>query len=303
MQLQETLPPHGAEAHYAPAPGGNKALTHAEQRRYQRDGFLCPVSAIGPAHAAEVRSRIESVEAANGGQWPKAQGLKPHLLYPWLDEVVRHPSILDPIEDVLGPDILCWASRFFIKDPGDGGFVSWHQDVTYWGLDITENIVTAWLAFTPATRSNGVMKVIPGSHKKLLPHREGAGSRLTVRGQEVAVEVDESNAVYMELAPGEMSLHHVLLFHASDANTSDQRRIGLAIRYIPTRVKALDGLPKDYVSLVRGVDRYNHFHLETPPKSDCDAAAVAQHRLSESTYAGINAQAAARHADTVRAQG
>ena len=261
------------------APGSARALSEDARARYQRDGFLCPVPAIGAAHAAQVLQKIEAVEAAHGGAWPPEHGLKPHLLYPWLDEVVRHPSILDPVEDILGPDILCWASRFFIKDPGDGGFVSWHQDVTYWGLDITENIVTAWLALTPATRANGVMKVIPGSHHKLLPHREGAGSKLTVRGQEVAVDVDETQAVYMELAAGEMSLHHVLLFHASDVNVSDQRRIGLAIRYIPTRVKPLEGLAKDYVSLVRGVDDYHHFNLETPPARELDAAALEQHRL------------------------
>ncbi len=300
MQTQNTAPqdPSVNQASQAPL----KALTPEARARYQREGFLCPVPAIGAANAAEARKKIEAVEAQHGGQWPRELALKPHLLYTWLDEIVRHPSILDPVEDLLGPDILCWASRFFIKDPGDGGFVSWHQDVTYWGLDITENIVTAWLAFTPATRANGVMKVIPGSHHKLLPHREGAGSKLTVRGQEVAVDVDESKAVYMELGAGEMSLHHVLLFHGSDVNTSTERRIGLAIRYIPTRVRPLEGLPKDYVSLVRGVDRYHHFHLETPPVRDLDPAALEQQRLVSKTYAGINEQAAQRHLDTVRTQ-
>lgn len=269
--------------------------------RYREDGFLCPVPAIGAAHAAAVRQKIEAVEAQHGGEWPKDQAFKPHLLYPWLNELIRHPAILDAVEDIIGPDILCWQSRFFIKDPNDGGFVSWHQDITYWGLDITENILTAWLALTPATRENGVMKVIPGSHKnKLLPHREGAGSRLTVRGQEVAVDVDESKAVYMELNAGEMSLHHVLLFHASDVNTSGQRRIGLAIRYLPAHAKALDGLPKDYVCLVRGVDRHHHFNLESPPLRDLDPAAVEQHRLSWKTYSGINEEAARRHLDTIR---
>lgn len=277
-----------------------KSLTPDAESRYRRDGFLCPVPAIGAAQAAATLKKIEAVEAQHGGAWPREAAFKPHLLYPWLNEIVRHPSILDPVEDILGPDILCWQSRFFIKDPSDGGFVSWHQDVTYWGVDITENILTAWLAFTPATAGNGVMKVIPGSHKnKLLPHREGAGSKLTVRGQEVAVEVDESKAVYMELAAGEMSLHHVLLFHASDVNTSTQRRVGLAIRYLPTRVKPLAGLPKDYVSLVRGADNYHHFHLETPPAHELDPAALAQYGVASKTYAEVNAEAARRHLDTI----
>lgn len=277
-----------------------KALTPEAQARYRRDGFLCPVPAIGAAQAAETRKKIEAVEAQHGGAWPREAAFKPHLLYPWLNDIVRHPSILDPVEDILGPDILCWQCRFFIKDPNDGGFVSWHQDVTYWGVDITENILTAWLAFTPATAANGVMKVIPGSHhNKLLPHREGAGSKLTVRGQEVAVQVDESKAVYMELAPGEMSLHHVLLFHGSDVNTSNERRVGLAIRYLPTRVKPLPGLPKDYVTLVRGVDNYHHFNLETPPVHERDPGTLEQYRIASQTYAAVNAEAARRHLDTI----
>lgn len=289
-----------AEIHVAHEAGVLKALTPDEQTRYRRDGYLCPVPAIGAAHAAEVLRKVEAVEAKHDGGWPREHAFKPHTLYPWLNELVRHPAILDAVEDILGPDILCWQSRFFIKDPNDGGFVSWHQDVTYWGVDITENILTAWLALTPATAANGVMKVIPGSHhNKLLPHREGAGSKLTVRGQEVAVAVDESKAVYMELAPGEMSLHHVLLFHASDVNTSDQRRVGLAIRYLPTRVKPLPGLPKDYVTLVRGVDNYHHFHLETPPKSELDAAALERYRVTSATYAKVNAEAAKRHLETI----
>jgi non-heme Fe2+,alpha-ketoglutarate-dependent halogenase len=273
-----------------------KTLTPEQHTRYWRDGFLHPLPAIGPTLAASTLRQIEAVRAQYGGDWPKEQAFKPHTLYPWLDAIVRHPTLLDAVEDILGPDILCWQSRFFIKDPNDGGFVSWHQDITYWGVDITENILTAWVAFTPATPENGVMKVIPGSHKnKLLPHREGAGSKLTVRGQEVAVDVDESKAVFMSLGAGEMSLHHVLLFHASEPNTSPDRRVGLAIRYLPARAKPLAGLPKDYVTLVRGVDNYHHFHLERPPRSDASPEALAQHQITSTTYYGINAEAARRH--------
>jgi len=273
-----------------------KVLTAEEQARYRDDGYLCPVPAIGAEEASSILRKVESVEHKHGGAWPKEQAFKPHTLYPWLNELIRHPAILDAVEDILGPDILCWQSRFFIKDSNDGGFVSWHQDVTYWGVDITENILTAWLALTPATAANGVMKVIPGSHhNRLLPHREGAGSKLTVRGQEIAVNVDESKAVYMELEPGEMSLHHALLFHGSDVNTSMSRRVGLAIRYLPTRVKPLPGLPRDYVTLVRGIDHYHHFHHETPPKSELDSGALEQYRITSQTYAAINAESARRH--------
>jgi non-heme Fe2+,alpha-ketoglutarate-dependent halogenase len=249
-------------------------LTADQIDRYRTQGYLAPLAALTADEAVTARHRIEAVEAQHQGQWPKAFSHKPHLLFTWLDALVRHPSILDTIEPLVGPDILCWSSRFFIKDPNDGGVVSWHQDLPYWGLEISESVVTVWLALSPATRANGVMKVIPGSHKKLVRHREAAATNLLRKGQEVAVSVDESEAVFMELGTGEMSLHHGLMFHGSEENRCTERRMGYAIRYIPTSITTLAGLPRDTATLVRGMDRCHHFDLLAPPSSDLHPAAV-----------------------------
>ena len=278
-----------------------KVLTPAQLAAYHDQGYLAPLQAIGPEHARAARREVEAFEAQHGGTWPKSMVLKPHLLLPWMDEIVRHPRILDTVEDLLGPDILCWSSRVFLKSPGDGGFVSWHQDVAYWGLDISESILTAWVALSPATKQNGVMKVIPGSHKSIVPHKEGVANNLLLRGQEVAVTVDESTAVYMELQAGEMSVHHSLMFHGSEENRADDRRLGYAIRYIPTRVSQLPGLPRDSALLVRGIDRYGHFDLESSPAAALDPEAVALHRKATATYAEINRLAVAKHDEIISA--
>ena len=89
---------------------------------------------------------------------------KSHLLFAWLAELVRRRSILDTVEDLHGPDLLCWTTNFFIKEAADPAFVSWHQDSTYWGLS-KPDVVTAWVAFTEATEANGAMEYIPVSHK------------------------------------------------------------------------------------------------------------------------------------------
>ena len=276
-----------------------QALSPARVAQYREQGFLSPVDALSADEARDARTRVESIEAANGGTWPRAQSLKSHLIYTFLDRIVHHPRILDTVEDILGPDILCWSSRWFIKDKNDGGFVSWHQDVPYWGLDVGENIVTAWVAISPATRANGCMKVIPGSHRSLVPHKEGVSNNLLLRGQEVSVKVDEAQAVYMALDAGQMSLHHGLMFHGSEENHADERRIGFAIRYIPTRVKPVDGLPRDSVQLVRGVDRYNHFDHEPRPARDLDPLDVERHMKATATYAEINRLAVAKHLEMV----
>ena len=203
---------------------------------------------------------------------------KPHLLFTWADELVHHPRILDAVEDVLGPNLLAWSSSFFNKEAHDPSFVSWHQDSTYWGLSHPD-IVTAWVAFTPSNVANGCMRAIPGSHlKDQLPHKDTfAQNNLLTRGQEVMVEIDSSGAVDFILEPGEFSLHHVRIVHGSEPNPSEGRRIGLAIRYVPTYVKQTAG-PRDTAVLVRGVDTYHHFEYEPRPKADMDPEAVAFHR-------------------------
>ena len=253
-----------------------KALTADSVRRYRDTGYLSPLPALSAAEAATLRSRLETFEAGAG---PLAGALrqKSHLLFPWLNDLIRHERILDAVEDVLGPDILCWGTSFFIKEPRNPAFVSWHQDSTYWGLEPAE-IVTAWVALSDSTPENGAMRVIPGSHTLAqVPHHDTfRADNLLSRGQEILVDVDASRADTLALRAGEMSLHHVRLIHGSEPNPSDQRRIGFAIRYLPTHVRQVAG-SQDWATLVRGVDRYGNFELEERPDAEMSERARAYH--------------------------
>ena len=246
-------------------------------KRYRRDGILTPLNCVHTAEAAKLLSHLSALEAREGGKLTKATSQKPYLLLPWLADLIRHPAILDPVQDLLGPDILCWGGGFFAKDPGDRNYVSWHQDSTYWGLS-TPDVVTAWIAFTPSTVLSGCMRVIPGSHLgEQLPHRDTFADRnLLSRGQEIAVDVDESKALDVVLEAGQMSLHHVRIVHGSGPNRSRYRRIGMAIRYIATHVRQTAG-DRDSATLVRGTDRYGHFELEPRPRIEFDPEVVAFH--------------------------
>jgi non-haem Fe2+, alpha-ketoglutarate-dependent halogenase len=248
-----------------------KALAPSAIEQYERDGYYFPVRVLSEADARESRDRVERVEHDLGGPLRGIYRIKPHLLLTWLADLVRHPAILDAVEDVIGPDILCWNASFFTKEAQSPGFVSWHQDATYWGLS-EPDVVTAWVAFTESSPSNGNMRVIPASHRTPVPHADTFHpDNLLTRGQEIAVEVDESRAVDIVLRPGEMSLHHVLIVHGSGANASHDRRIGFAIRYVPTRVRQTAG-PRDSATLVRGEDAFGHFELEPRPEVDFDPA-------------------------------
>jgi len=252
-------------------------LSQAQVTQYHEQGYLCPIRVLSPERAAAYRHKLEAAEAANGGPFRGAMKQKPHLLFTWLDELARDDGVLDAVEGEIGPSILCWASSFFTKEAYDPSYVSWHQDLTYWGLQPAD-IVTAWVALSPSTPESGCMRVVPGSHKQdVLAHTETfAEHNLLSRGQEIQVEVDELQAADVVLQPGEMSLHHVKLIHGSGPNRADDRRIGFAIRYVPTYVRQTAGA-EDSAMLVRGVDTYHHFLEETPPAADLHEAALAQH--------------------------
>lgn len=263
-----------------------KLLSPAAVEQYRRDGYWSPVDALDPGEAAALRRRLEAFEAREGKPLAGNMRHKAHLLFTWLADLVRHEKVLDAVEDVIGPDILCWTSTFFIKEARDPGFVSWHQDSTYWGLS-TPDVVSAWIALSASTAEAGAMRVIPGTHGAQVAHRETWNrDNLLSRGQEIEVDVDPARAVDLVLAPGQMSLHHVRIVHGSEPNRSADRRIGLAVRYIPTHVRQTVG-PQDSAVLVRGVDRFGHFVPEPLPEADLSEAAWQAHREAADRQAAI----------------
>ena len=254
-----------------------KVLTQEQIDQYWRDGCTFPVRIMSETDAIKVRERLEEFEAETGGPLKGALRHKSHLLFTWLAELVRNSNMLDAVEDLYGPNLLCWTTNFFIKEARNPAFVSWHQDSTYWGLD-KPDVVTAWVALTPSNKANGAMEFIPATHTTdQIPHRDTFDKHnLLTRGQEVAVDVDASKAVRIDLQPGEISLHHVRLVHGSPPNPSEDRRIGFAIRYIPTTVRQIAG--EDSATLVRGEDTYHHFEHEPKPTKDMDPEFVALHQ-------------------------
>jgi non-haem Fe2+, alpha-ketoglutarate-dependent halogenase len=255
----------------------SRILTEAQIAQFREQGYVSPVRVLSAQQAEEIRGRLEAYERSTGGPLRGELRHKSHLLFKFLSDLVFNEKIVDAIEDLYGPDLLCWNTNFFIKEPHTPAFVSWHQDSTYWGLS-SPDVVTAWIALSRSDEPSGAMSVIPGTHlMDQVPHRDTFDTNnLLTRGQEVAVDVDEADAVRLDLEPGEMSLHHVRIVHGSPPNRSDRRRIGLAIRYIPTSVRQIEG--DDSATLVRGVDRFNTFEHEPVPASDMQPEMVALHK-------------------------
>ena len=256
----------------------SKRLSPDELARYERDGCLYPIRIMSGEEMAGHRRRLESAEAEHGNMHYR---IKPYLILTSAAEISRNPILLDAVEDILGHDILMFDSGYVIKEARDPRFVSWHQDLTYWGLDSSE-VVTAWVAVSHSNVDNGCMRFIPATHKNgKLPHEDTYDAEnILHRGQRINGGIAEANILDIVLEPGEVSLHHGWVMHASTANTSDVRRIGLTIQYAATSV-CLTAIDNESATLVRGVDDYGHFHPEPVIDSDFSAEGVAFQERAE----------------------
>ena len=257
-----------------------KILSGPQVNQFHKNGFLPAFPVISLNHALHYRANLESFEAENGGVLKGSLRFKNHLLFKWLADLIRSPRILDTVEDIIGPDILVWSTDWWIKEANSPQFVSWHQDSQYWGLD-TDKLVTVWIALSPSTIQSGCMRVLPGSHQGPdLTHEETFhNDNMLTRGQSIG-DVDENSAINLEVDTGQAVLFAFRIAHASYPNQTNDRRIGLAIRFIPPDSRQLYS-DQDSAALVRGKDNYQHFELEPEPRYDFDPVAMAFHKESE----------------------
>lgn len=256
-------------------------LTTEQIDFYRTEGYLYPLPCMPRAEAGWMRGELDRFERDEGMSAGNMH-FKGHLFFKWSYDLARGAAILDAVEDLIGPDILVFASKFWIKGGGDGTYVSWHQDSAYFGLE-PHDLVTAWIAITDANSENGCMRVMPGSH--LGPSQQHVETRheknLLARGQEIE-GFDEAGAVEMALEAGQFSLHHERLVHNSLPNRTDDTRIGLALFYIPPHVRSTIG--RRTACLVRGEDTYGHWDADPVPSVDRDPAILDHIRAAHRRY-------------------
>ena len=257
---------------------------------YEENGISFPHTAISPAEAAALLPRFEALRTRMAGWTNSPQVIKSHLVAPWVTELVTNPAVLDVVEEITGPSILCWAATFFAKPPRSGGFVGWHQDITYWGLEPAEQVATVWLGLSDAKPDNGCMCYIPGSHRGgAREHQQLMDENNMLLGaQEVALSGEEENRITaVPLEPGQFSIHHSRLLHGSYGNESQRPRIGLSINYMSTAVRQTGNNGKDSAMLVRGTDAYGHFSLEPRPVREFGEIEIAAYREAVLSPSGI----------------
>ncbi|PON19936.1 phytanoyl-CoA dioxygenase [Candidatus Entotheonella serta] len=276
-----------------------KKLTSKQVASYEQDGFLAPIPGLSTEEVRFYRHRLEAFEAVIGGPVTSSEvepryRYRTHALLPWVSDLVRHPAILDATEDLIGPNILVYTTTWFIKEPHSEAVTVWHQDATYFGLRPHLH-VTAWVALSDASSEHGCMEFLPGSSAMgQVEHRAFAHKNsINGGGQQAVVDVHEPDVVAAPLQAGEFSFHHTLCLHRSQPNRMDERRIGLAISYVPAHVRHTGSAGTAPAMLVRGTDAYGHFDLEQAPRGAFDDASRAAHAAHYTRYrANYNEQVA-----------
>ena len=269
-------------------------LTSNQLKQYEDEGFVSPINIFSKEKAKEIRNEIEFIEKDMPAELEKSGRYNAHLISPLLDEVTHNSEILDAVESIIGKNILVCGTTLFIKNPNKKGFVSYHQDAKYIGLEPL-NWVTAWVAITDSNEENGCMKMWSGSHKyDLKDHNQmfNEGNLLT-RGQTID-NVPKEKIKPLILNAGQMSLHHPKVVHGSEQNKTNDRRIGFVIQsYIGTNVKQVLGI--NNVQLARGIDEFNYHQKIGRPsslmnKNDLKLKKLENNNLQEIFYKGSSKQ-------------
>lgn len=255
-----------------------RRLTEDEKRKFAEDGYVKNLPVFSPAGVRQLQALYEDMvtrlpdgtDVNRVNMWHKASRS--------VHDLCRTPAILDYVEDLIGADINQWGCQLFIKNPGDGSVVPWHQDAQFWPLN-PHRTVTVWLAVYDTDLGNGAMQIIPGSHRiGKVQHERNTASHL-VLDQEIPDDlIDQDKAVTLDLKAGEMSLHDDALLHGSQANTSTRKRAGLTVRFCPTNVKCDLAVWPTFESYpARGTDRYNLNPVGAVPAGEGAPVRMFQH--------------------------
>lgn len=251
-----------------------KLLTDNQRERFGREGIAFPIPVMPPEDAAAFRTACDRLEADLDGKPRTIEVRQMHLHFPWAHRLATLPRVLDAVEDVLGPNLLVWATELFAKHPRDAAVsIGWHRDQPYMGFD-DPTPVTAWISLGSSTRENGCMQALPEADRR---EKCAAG----VRPPKGPLP-PESGAVDVVLRPGEMSLHDAYILHGSNPNLSDEKRVGFVVRFITPEMTPRHGRPP--VLLARGRDDRGHCEIVDGPSEADGTAALSEMKRSAAEH-------------------
>lgn len=276
-------------------------LTADELASFEENGFIGPITLYEPDEMDQMWRTIrrQTMDRSYAAYRPENETSSSsitdydrHLDIDLLADHICHPGIVDRVVSILGPDVLCWRTEFFPKYPGDEG-TDWHQADTFahasgkpqllWPGETTEKFgagtITAWTAFTDATKENGCLLLIPGSHREMhydeskgMAYQSDKINKVKKDGinrgffgydyrqlqKDPNWRPNEEDAFPLVMQRGQCVIFRSTLMHASLPNTSQRSyRMGFAARYVPTSVRVYPDtdVVEEYGGVIR-LDKY-----------------------------------------------
>ncbi len=163
---------------------------------------------------------------------------------PAFHDLLWHPAFLVPAAQLLEGPVRFWHDQLFCKPARHGGVVAWHQDYSYWTRTKPLAHLSCWIGLDDATRANGCVHYVPGSHRwPLLPITGLAGDMKAIRTVLTIQQQREFKPIAIELKQGECSFHHPLIVHGSYANLTDRPRRAVVINVFRDGVKSASDQP------------------------------------------------------------
>ena len=270
MPIINAMPDLNRQLQFFPSRNNNPQKLSKEQiEKYNQDGYICPLDVFSANEIKQHRTYFDQlIEKAMQAGWNSYSINGWQAKCSGIYDLVTEPRILDYVQDLLGENLICWATHYFCKLAGDPKRVSWHQDASYWPLTPSKT-VTVWLAIDDADVENSAMQIIPQSHKHgQIEFETSKAEEQNVLNQTVKKPVNYGlSPVALEMKAGQISLHSDLLLHGSEPNTSDRRRCGLTMRFIPPEVRALNRWNQDSI-VARGIDPDDHWFAASRPQFD-----------------------------------
>ncbi|TQV77385.1 chlorinating enzyme [Aliikangiella marina] len=270
------------------------SLSDEQIAQFRRDGYLGPFDLYD---AEEIREEYKKLRAEmfdreyavyDVDHASLLAGYDRHLDINFFSQHIMKRQILDKLEGILGPDIICWRSELFPKYPGDEG-TDWHQADTFahasgapqieWPSSEFGGAVTVWTAVTDATEENGCLRFIPGTQEEMvydeskeMKYQPDQVNKLEKDGmkrgffgydyrnlqKDPDFVPDESKAVSIEMKAGQFVIFWSTLMHSSFPNSSKNKtRLGFTARYVPTCVKVYPETDTvDEYGTVLSLDKY-----------------------------------------------
>ncbi len=240
-------------------------LTDEQVRFFHENGYLSGIRILNDAQVERLRTELQELfdpkhpgndlfHEFHSNESPDPSRVLFHALGAWrikpgFHDLLWHPAFTVPASQLLGGAVRFWHDQLFCKPAQHGGVVAWHQDYSYWTRTQPMAHLTCWIGLDDATRDNGCLHYVPGSHRwELLPITGLAGDMNAIQSVLTPEQKEKFRPVVIELKKGEAAFHHPLMIHGSYENRTDRQRRATVINAFRDGILSNTNTP-----LLRGV--------------------------------------------------